>query len=83
LQVSKIEKHVCFLSLQGSKSEKHVCFCFCKAAEQSIDFLVSDIQRFTELTSKLMETKINSISQIQFGHSKADSLFREGKLAGL
>jgi uncharacterized protein YggE len=49
-------------------------------AEQSIDFLLSDIQRFTELTGKLMETKINSISQIQFGHSKADSLFREADL---
>ena len=49
-------------------------------AEQSIDFVLNDIQRFTELTGKLLETKINSISQIQFGHSKADSLFREADL---
>lgn len=49
-------------------------------AAQSIDFVLNDIQRFTELTGKLLETKINSISQIQFGHSKADSLFREADL---
>ena len=49
-------------------------------AEQSIDFVLNDITRFTELTGKLLETKINSISQIQFGHSKADSLFREADL---
>jgi uncharacterized protein YggE len=49
-------------------------------AEQSIDFVLNDIQKFTELTGKLLETKINSISQIQFGHSKADSLFREADL---
>ncbi|MGN6533949.1 MAG: SIMPL domain-containing protein, partial [Ginsengibacter sp.] len=49
-------------------------------ADQSIDFVLNDIQKFTELTDKLLETKINSISQIQFGHSKADSLFREADL---
>lgn len=49
-------------------------------AEQSVDFVLNDIQRFTELTGRLLETKINSISQIQFGHSKADSLFREADL---
>ena len=49
-------------------------------AEQSIDFVLNDIQRFTELTGKILETKINSISQIQFGHSKADSLYREADL---
>lgn len=49
-------------------------------AEQSIDFVLNNIQRFTELTGKLLETKINSLSQIQFGHSKADSLFREADL---
>jgi len=32
------------------------------------------------VTGKLLETKINSISQIQFNHSKADSLFREADL---
>ncbi|HET7898912.1 MAG TPA: SIMPL domain-containing protein, partial [Flavisolibacter sp.] len=31
-------------------------------------------------TGRLLETKINSISNIQFGHSKADSLFREADL---
>jgi uncharacterized protein YggE len=46
-------------------------------AEQSIDFVLNDIQKFTELTGKLLETKINSISQIQFGHSGSDSIFRE------
>lgn len=49
-------------------------------AEQSIDFVLNDIQKFTELTGKLLETKINSISDIQFWHSKADSLFREADL---
>lgn len=49
-------------------------------AEQSIDFVLNDIQKFTELTGRLLETKINSISDIQFGHSKADSLFREADL---
>jgi uncharacterized protein len=49
-------------------------------AEQTIDFVLNDISKFTELTGKLLETKINSIAQIQFNHSKADSLFREADL---
>ena len=49
-------------------------------AEQTVDFLLNDIGRFTLLTGKLLETKINSIAQIQFGHSRADSLFREADL---
>jgi uncharacterized protein YggE len=49
-------------------------------AQQSIDFVLNDISRFTDLTGRLLETRINSISQIQFGHSKADSLFREADL---
>ena len=49
-------------------------------AEQSIDFLLHDISKFTELTGNLLSTKINSISQVQFGHSKADSLLREADL---
>jgi uncharacterized protein YggE len=49
-------------------------------AQQSIDFVLNDITRFTELTAKLLATKINSISQVQFGHSKADSLLREADL---
>jgi len=49
-------------------------------AEQSIEFVLNDIEKFTELTGKLLGTKISSISRIQFGHSKADSLFREADL---
>ena len=49
-------------------------------ADQTIDFVLNDISKFTELTGKLLETKINSISQIQFNHSKADSLLREADL---
>ena len=49
-------------------------------ADQSIDFVLNDIEKFTELTGRLLQTKINSISQIQFNHSKADSLFREADL---
>jgi uncharacterized protein YggE len=49
-------------------------------AEQSIDFVLNNIQKFTDLTGRLLETKINSISGIQFGHSRADSLFREADL---
>ncbi len=49
-------------------------------AQQTIDFVLNDISKFTEVTSKLLEKKINSISQIQFNHSKADSLFREADL---
>jgi uncharacterized protein YggE len=49
-------------------------------AQQSIDFVLNDIHKFTELTAQLLGTKISSISQIQFGHSKADSLWREADL---
>jgi len=49
-------------------------------ASQSIDFDLNDIQQFTTLTGRLLETEISSISNIQFGHSKADSLFREADL---
>ena len=49
-------------------------------AEQSIDFVLHDILRFTELTGRLLATKINSISSIEFGHSNTDSLFREADL---
>lgn len=49
-------------------------------AEQTIDFVLNDISKFTDLTGKLLETKISSISQIQFNHSKADSLLREADL---
>jgi uncharacterized protein YggE len=49
-------------------------------AEQSIDFQLNDITKFTDLTAKLLSTKINSISQVQFGHSKSDSLLREADL---
>lgn len=49
-------------------------------AEQTIDFVLHDLNKFTELTAKLLDTKISSISQIQFDHSKADSLLREADL---
>jgi uncharacterized protein YggE len=49
-------------------------------AEQSIDFVLNDITKFTDLTAKLLATRINSISQVQFGHSKADSILREADL---
>jgi uncharacterized protein YggE len=49
-------------------------------AQQSIDFVLNDISKFTDLTGKLLATKINSISQVQFGHSKTDSLLREADL---
>ncbi len=49
-------------------------------AEQTIDFVLNDISKFTELTGRLLATKINSIAQIQFNHSKADSLLREADL---
>jgi uncharacterized protein len=49
-------------------------------AKQSIDFVLRDISRFTDLTGKLLATKISAISQVQFGHSKADSLLREADL---
>lgn len=50
------------------------------SASQSIDFVLNDLNRFTDLTGKLLETKINSIANIQFGHTKADSLLREADL---
>ena len=49
-------------------------------AQQSIDFVLNNLHQFTELTGRLLETKINSISQIQFNHSKADSILREADL---
>jgi hypothetical protein len=49
-------------------------------AEQSIDLVLRDLSRFTDLTAKLLATKINGISQVEFGHSKADSLLREADL---
>jgi uncharacterized protein len=49
-------------------------------AEQNIDFILRDISRFTDLTAKLLATRINGISQVEFGHSKADSLLREADL---
>ncbi|ERJ59788.1 SIMPL domain-containing protein [Sphingobacterium paucimobilis] len=49
-------------------------------AEQTVDFVLHDLNKFSELTAKLLETKISSISQIQFNHSKADSLLREADL---
>jgi len=49
-------------------------------AEQTIDFVLNDLTRFTDLTAKLLTTRINSISQVQFGHSKEDSLLRETDL---
>jgi len=49
-------------------------------AQQTVDFVLNDISQFTALTGKLLETKINSISGIQFNHSRADSLFREADL---
>lgn len=49
-------------------------------ATVSINFVLSDISKFTALTGKLLETRINSIKQVQFTHSKADSLLREADL---
>jgi len=49
-------------------------------AQQTIDFVLNDMSRFTELTGRLLETRINSISQIQFSHSRADSILREADL---
>jgi uncharacterized protein len=49
-------------------------------AEQSIDFVLRDLCQFTNLTAKLLATRINGISQVEFGHSKADSLLREADL---
>ncbi len=49
-------------------------------AQQTIDFVLHDLSKFTELTGKLLETKISSISSVQFNHSKADSILREADL---
>jgi uncharacterized protein len=49
-------------------------------ALQTIDFVLNDIDKFTNLTGKLLVFKISSISNIQFTHSKKDSLFREADL---
>ncbi|EEI90456.1 hypothetical protein HMPREF0765_4043 [Sphingobacterium spiritivorum ATCC 33300] len=49
-------------------------------AQQTIDFVLHDLTKFTELTGKLLETKISSISSVQFNHSKADSILREADL---
>lgn len=49
-------------------------------ASQGIDFVLNDISKFTELSGKLLQTKISSINNIQFAHSKADSLYREADL---
>ena len=49
-------------------------------AEQSINFVLNDIEKFTQLIGQLLGTKISSISGIQFGHSNADSLSREADL---
>lgn len=49
-------------------------------AQQTIDFVLNDISKFTDLTGRLLQTKINSIAQLQFNHSKADSLLREADL---
>jgi uncharacterized protein len=49
-------------------------------ADQSIDFVLRDISRFTNLTARLLTTRINAITEVQFGHSKSDSLLREADL---
>jgi uncharacterized protein YggE len=49
-------------------------------ASETMNFVLNDISKFTELTGELLATRINSISGIQFGHSNADSLFREADL---
>jgi uncharacterized protein YggE len=49
-------------------------------AHQSIDFVLNDINQFTDLTGKLLHTRISKIGQVQFTHSKRDSLFREADL---
>ncbi|MDR6734556.1 SIMPL domain-containing protein [Sphingobacterium sp. 2149] len=49
-------------------------------AQQTIDFVLHDLSKFTELTGKLLETKISGIGSISFGHSKADSILREADL---
>jgi len=49
-------------------------------AQQTIDFVLHDLTKFTALTAKLLETKISGISSVQFNHSKADSILREADL---
>ncbi|WON93441.1 SIMPL domain-containing protein [Sphingobacterium sp. UGAL515B_05] len=49
-------------------------------AQQTIDFVLHDLSKFTELTGKLLETKISGIGSISFDHSKADSILREADL---
>ncbi|WP_312743836.1 SIMPL domain-containing protein [Sphingobacterium multivorum] len=49
-------------------------------AQQTIDFVLHDLSKFTELTGKLLETKISGIRSISFDHSKADSILREADL---
>ncbi len=49
-------------------------------AQQTIDFVLHDLSKFTELTGKLLETKISGIGSISFDHTKADSILREADL---
>ncbi|WP_367330973.1 SIMPL domain-containing protein [Sphingobacterium multivorum] len=49
-------------------------------AQQTIDFVLHDLSKFTELTGKLLETRISGIGSISFDHSKADSILREADL---
>ncbi|MGJ1190568.1 SIMPL domain-containing protein [Sphingobacterium siyangense] len=49
-------------------------------AQQTIDFVLHDLSKFTELTGKLLETKISGIGSISFDHSRADSILREADL---
>ncbi|WP_336836162.1 SIMPL domain-containing protein [Sphingobacterium siyangense] len=49
-------------------------------AQKTIDFVLHDLSKFTELTGKLLETKISGIGSISFDHSKADSILREADL---
>lgn len=71
IKTSSISANKHYEYIRGT--DKHVGY----SANQSIDFVLNDIDKFTELTGKLLETKISSISNIQFGHSKADSILRE------
>jgi uncharacterized protein len=49
-------------------------------AMETIDFVLNDISKFTDLTARILETKIQSISGIEFGHTRADSILREADL---
>ncbi|MGF7027171.1 SIMPL domain-containing protein [Sphingobacterium sp. HSC-15S19] len=49
-------------------------------AQQTIDFVLHDLSKFTELTGKLLETKLSGIGSISFDHSRADSILREADL---